>query len=99
MVTRGDITRAEARRHPNKNLITRTLGTKYFEQPDTFKLKIEQGDYALLCSDGLTDVIFESEILFELQHSKSVRDSCEKLIEMALTRGAPDNVTAVIFRK
>ena len=99
MITRGDITRAEARRHPNKNLITRALGTKHFEQPDTFKIKIEPGDYALLCSDGLSNVVFESEILFELQHSKSVRESCEKLIEMALTRGAPDNVTAVIFKK
>jgi len=99
MIMRGDLTRAEARRHPNKHLITRALGTNIDEEPDVFFLKLKRGDYILLCSDGLSNVVLDSEILFELQRGGSAKDSCENLVEMALSRGAPDNVTAVIFRK
>jgi len=99
MVLRGDLTRSEARWHPNKNLITRALGTSIDEEPDVFFLNLNQGEYILLCSDGLSNVVLDSEILFELQRSGTVRECCEKLVEMALSRGAPDNVTAVIFKK
>ena len=99
MVSRGDLTRAEARRHPNKHLITRALGTSVDEEPDVFFLSLNPGEYILLCSDGLTNVVLDSEILYELQKSSTVRACCEKLVEMALSRGAPDNVTAVLFRK
>lgn len=99
MIARGDLTRAEAHRHPKKNLITRALGTSSHEAPDIFTLKLEQGEHLLLCSDGLTNVVFESEILFVLQQTDSVRECCYMLLDMALERGAPDNVTAVIFRK
>jgi len=99
MITRGDITRAEARRHPNKHLITRALGTSREEIPDVFSLNLSSGDHILLCSDGLSNIVMESEVLFELQRGAGVRESCENLIGMALSRGAPDNVTAVVFRK
>ncbi|MCL2152927.1 MAG: Stp1/IreP family PP2C-type Ser/Thr phosphatase [Oscillospiraceae bacterium] len=99
MIMRGDLTRAEARRHPNKHLITRALGTSSEESPDVFFTSLDQDDYMLLCSDGLSNVVFDNEILYELQRGASIRESCEGLVEMALSRGAPDNVTAVLFRK
>ena len=99
MIEKGDLSRTEARRHPNKHLITRALGTNKVEKPDVFFLKMESGEHILLCSDGLSNLVFDSEILFELQRGAAVRECCERLIEMALSRGAPDNVTAVIFRK
>jgi len=99
MISRGDLTRAEAHRHPNKNLITRALGTSNDEEPDVFFLTLNPGEFILLCSDGLSNVVLDSEILFELQHGSTVRECCEKLVGMALMRGAPDNVTAVIFKK
>ena len=99
MIIKGDITRAQARRHPNKHLITRALGTSRDEKPDVFFLKMESGDHMLLCSDGLTNVVMDSEMLYELQRGLSTRECCENLIGMSLSRGAPDNVTAVIFRK
>lgn len=99
MIMRGDLTRAEAYRHPNKHLITRALGTGTDEEPDVFFLKLGHGDHILLCSDGLSNVVLDSEILFELQRGASVKESCENLVDMALVRGAPDNVTAVILRK
>ena len=99
MINRGDITRAEARKHPSKHLITRALGTSSGEKPDVFTLNLDSGDHILLCTDGLSNIVLDSEILFELQRGLSVRECCENLVEMALSRGAPDNVTAVIFRK
>ena len=99
MIARGDITRAQARMHPNKHLITRALGTIREERPDVFFLCLNVGDHILLCSDGLSNIVMDHEILFELQRGIGVRESCENLIDMALSRGAPDNVTAVIFKK
>ena len=99
MIAKGDITRAQARKHPNKHLITRALGTAEDDAPDIFFLNLFRGDYILLCSDGLSNTVMDSEMLFQLQSGVSVRDSCEKLVEIALSRGAPDNVTAVLFRK
>jgi protein phosphatase len=99
MIARGDLTRAQARKHPKKNLITRALGTSSDEEPDVFFLKLDPGDYLLLCSDGLSNVVKDREILNELKRSGSVRESCERLLETALARGAPDNVTVVLFKK
>jgi len=99
MIDRGDLTRDEAQRHPNRNLITKALGTNCAEEPDVFFLSLNVGDFILLCSDGLSNVVTDQEILSELMLGKSVQESCETLVEMALERGAPDNVTAVLFRK
>ena len=99
MIARGDLTRAEARRHPNKHLITRALGPCSDEAPDIFYPDLEDGDHILLCTDGLSNIVLDSEILFELQRGVSVRETCERLVGMALSRGAPDNVTAAILRK
>jgi len=99
MIERGEITRKEARSHPSRNLITRALGTSYYEPPDIFYLNLNCGDFMLLCSDGLSNVVKDSEIKSELKRGSSVRESCEALVDMALARGAPDNVTAVILKK
>ena len=99
MIERGEISRSEARTHPSRNLITRALGTNVYEPPDVFYLNLSSGEYILLCSDGLSNVVTDSEIMFELQSGNTVRDSCEVLVGMALARGAPDNVTTVILKK
>jgi len=99
MIERGEIARTEARSHPSRNLITRALGTGFYEPPDIFFLNLSSGDFLVLCSDGLSNVVLDSEIQVELQRGKTVRESCEVLVGMALARGAPDNVTAVIFKK
>ena len=99
MIERGEITRIEARRHPSRNLITRALGTGFYEPPDIFFLDLDIGDFILLCSDGLSNVLLDDEIQQELLRGGSVRESCEVLVNKALARGAPDNVTAVILKK
>ena len=99
MVERGEISRTEARRHPSKNLITRAIGTSIYEPPDIFFLNINIGEYILLCSDGLSNVVTDNEILSAVQSGNTVRESCEALVDLALSRGAPDNVTTVIYKK
>jgi protein phosphatase len=99
MIARGDITRAEARLHPSKHLITRALGTYSEEKPDVFTINPDNGDYILLCSDGLSNIVMDSEMLFEMQRGTGVCGICENLTELALSRGAPDNVTVVILKR
>ena len=99
MVQRGDITREESLNHPNKNLITRAVGTVDQVDCDIFKFDIEENDYMLLCSDGLTNLVTSDEILYEVTHAESIEFCCEKLLGLAISRGAPDNVTIVLFQK
>jgi protein phosphatase len=58
---------------------------------------LKQGDSILLCSDGLSNIIKDHEMLFEVRRGKSAEQICRRLVEMALERGATDNVTVVLF--
>lgn len=97
MVERGDLTPLAARRHPNRNLITRALGPDAEVSPDTFPVEWKQGDYILLCSDGLVNTVSDQEILFEVIHGGEPDDCLERLLALSKERGAPDNVTAVLL--
>ena len=99
LVMRGDITREQSVRHPSKNLITRAIGTEPDVECDIFFPKLRAGDYLLLCSDGLTNVVSDREIMDEVIRGGAPDNCCERLVETVLRRGAPDNVTIVLFRK
>ena len=96
MVDRGEITPEQAKVNPSKNLITRAVGTEPSVICDIFPLKLEKGDYLLLCSDGLTNLLDDQEILFEVVHGGQSDDCCVRLLEIAKKRGAPDNVTCIL---
>lgn len=98
MVARGQISEEEARIHPNKNLITRAVGTESEVECDCFYLTMDEGEYLLLCSDGLSNMVSKSELLYEITHSEQGLKCCENLIDIAKQRGAPDNVTVVLLR-
>ena len=98
MVLRGEITMEQARFHPSRNLITRALGTTHDERADIFELKLREGDLLILCSDGLSNLMSGDEILRETQRGGTAMELCERLVETALERGAPDNVTVVIVK-
>lgn len=97
MVRRGDLTPEEAKSHPSKNLITRAVGTGPQVEADVFRIKAEKGDCILLCSDGLSNLMADEEMLFEVVHGAKLDDCCQRLLEIAKDRGAPDNVTAVLI--
>ena len=98
LVERGELTRDQARCHPHKNLITRALGAEPVLMADCVRQPLSPGDYLLLCSDGLSNVVDEQEMLYEVIHGGEAETCCQRLLEVALDRGAPDNVTVVLIR-
>ena len=98
MVCRGELTPEEARRFPGKNYITRAIGTEPTVKCDIFHLDLKRGDELLICSDGLTNLVHDQEILFEVVHGMDQDQCCRRLLEIAKKRGAPDNVTSILVR-
>lgn len=96
LVDMGEITREQAKHHPRKNLITRAIGTEKRVTPDVFEPGADRGEFILLCTDGLTNVVDDSEIL-DIVRCGAVEEACDRLIDAALTRGAPDNVTVALI--
>ena len=96
MVARGELTPEKAKHYPGKNLITRAIGTEPVVECDIYHRKAERGDSFLLCSDGLSNLLDEQEILFEVAHGPDREQCCEHLLDIAKKRGAPDNVTCVL---
>lgn len=99
MVERGDITAEEARRHPNRNLITRALGPDVVAECDGYTCSLKEGEYLLLCTDGLIDTVTDQEMLFEVIHGDNVATCLNRLLDISKSRGASDNVTAVLMQK
>ena len=99
MVERGDITAEEARRHPNRNLITRAIGPDALIECDGYICPMKPGEYLLLCTDGLVDTVTDQEMLYEVIHGSKMDDCLKRLLKISKGRGAKDNVTAVLMRK
>lgn len=98
MVARGELTPERAKNYPGKNLITRAIGTEPVVLCDIFHRKLERGDCLLLCSDGLSNMIDEQEILFEVAHGLDKKQCCKRLLDIVKKRGAPDNVTSILVQ-
>ena len=98
MLENGDITEEEARRHPNRNLITRALGTEREVLCDVFQLSLSKDDSLLLCSDGLVNTVSDQEMLYEVIHGEPRNTCLDRLMEIAIDRGAPDNVTMILMQ-
>lgn len=96
MVDRGELTAEQARNYPGKNFITRAVGTESTTQCDVFHRRMERGESLLLCSDGLSNLLDEQEILFEVIHGQDKQQCCQTLLDIAKKRGAPDNVTCFL---
>lgn len=96
MVDRGDLTLEAAKSYPGKNLITRAIGTEPMVMCDIYHREVEKGDYLLLCTDGLSNVMDDQEILFEVVHGVNKQHCCQRLLAIAKNRGAPDNVTSIL---
>ncbi len=98
MLYRGDITKDEAKHHPNKNLITRAIGTSGSVETDTFYVSLKEGDRILLCSDGLSNMVDDEDLSREILKTDDMAECCDVLIKAAIAAGAHDNVTAALIR-
>ena len=97
LVTEGQITAEEATNHPNQNLLLRALGAEKQSTPDVNLHKLEAQDIVLLCTDGLTKMVREDEILSILLARNAPSEACRRLIERANFEGGKDNTTVVLI--
>ena len=63
---------------------------------DIYHQSLNRGDYLLLCTDGLSNLMDDQEILFEVVHGVNKQHCCKRLLNIAVSRGAPDNVTSIL---
>lgn len=96
LVKRGQISSEEAKHHPQKNIITRTLGVSAKANLDEKILELEDGDLLLLCSDGLTNMVEDEQIAKVLQTQTKLQEKCRLLIKLANEAGGNDNITLLI---
>ena len=98
MIQRGELTPERAKNYPGKNLITRAIGTESMVQCDVFHRRLNPEQYFLLCTDGLSNLLDEQELLFEVIHGADKESACQRLLDIAKNRGAPDNVTCILVQ-
>jgi serine/threonine protein phosphatase PrpC len=99
LVDSGVLTREQAATHRLRNVLTNALGGGIpLTDVEVHRVRLAAGDIVLLCSDGLYDVAKDAEIATILAGAGSAEAACRALVDLALERGAPDNVTAVVSR-
>jgi len=96
LIDSGQISETEAQFHPHRNVITRSLGHQPIIQVDAWEFDLILGDRYLLCSDGLTNEISDTEIAEILSTKPDPQDAADQLIQSALSNQGLDNVTAIV---
>lgn len=96
-VKAGLITPEEAKESRLKNIITRSIGFEEDVLVDVTGLVVEPGDLFLLCSDGLSNLVEDYELLEKLQQD-SLEEACQSLVDLANARGGDDNITVVVVK-
>jgi PPM family protein phosphatase len=98
-VRAGALSTQEARRHPARNILTRAVGSQEEVQPDLLDQDLKPGDLLLLCSDGLTTMVEDDDILKTLMaHKDDPQAGCKALVDLANEHGGDDNVTVILAR-
>jgi serine/threonine protein phosphatase PrpC len=98
-VQAGMLTEAEAEKHPLRNVITRALGGALSVNPDASEIDSKPGDVYLLCSDGLTGMVPEEEILTLVSaNADDLEKACGELVDIANEHGGLDNVTVILVK-
>jgi PPM family protein phosphatase len=99
LVKSGKLSEEEAHIHPQRSVITRAVGTDPDVDVDSFTIEAEEGDVFLLCSDGLTDMVEDVDILEIVDRDRADLDKVVRsLVQFANKEGGEDNITAVAFR-
>ncbi len=98
LVQNGTLTREEAENHPQKNIITRALGCFDEIVVDTYVCEIKNGDYFVLCTDGLTNMLSENEIKDIVLSADSPETACDVLVRKANENGGEDNITVIVIK-
>lgn len=97
MIRLRQITREEARSHPDKNVITRAVGMKDLARPDLYDVGLLPGDICLLCSDGLSNMVPDRQIFEIVKESASLEEAAMKLRDAANDNGGSDNISVILI--
>lgn len=96
MVQEGRLRREEAQQHPQRNIITRSLGVEPQVEVDSIDIGIDDGDRLMLCSDGLTSMVEDEKIAEILRSSAEAQEAADRLVDAANAAGGEDNITVVV---
>ena len=96
MVRLGGINAEDAKNHPDKNLITRAVGVREKVEMDFFEYRLKKNDMILMCTDGLSNMVEDEEILRIVKSSRDVVEATEKLVERANENGGNDNIGVIL---
>ncbi len=96
MVRRGGLKRADARNHPDKNIITRAVGTEDVVKVDFFVVQLEQDDEILMCTDGLTNMLDDTRIRMILDGARDIVEKAQELVRAANEQGGRDNISVIL---
>ena len=99
LIRSGELNREEAKDNPIKNVITRAVGVEKHIIPDFFEVSLHRQEYILLCSDGLTNMVDEDEIMEIIEEEKEAKQIVEKLVERANFYGGRDNISAIVVKQ
>lgn len=98
LIKKGEITKEEAKNHPQKNMITRAVGTDSNIEIDISETKYKKGEIMLLCTDGLFNMVDDNEVKNIIKDSDSLLDAAESLIDKAKQNGGLDNISVIIIK-
>ncbi|MBV4418733.1 Stp1/IreP family PP2C-type Ser/Thr phosphatase [Clostridium tyrobutyricum] len=97
LIDEGSITEEEAAVHPNKNIITRALGTNASVEVDTFNVNLDDINRVLICTDGLSNEVSVNEMYEIIMKNSNNKDACKQLIDLSKLRGGRDNISVIVF--
>lgn len=95
LIDEGSITEEQARKHPNKNIITRALGTNESLEVDIITMDTTGVEKVILCTDGLSNEVTDAEMLHIIKNNPE--NPCEQLVDLCKSKGGRDNVSVIVF--
>ena len=98
MVRLGEINAADARIHPDKNIITRAIGASATVEADFFEVDLEKDSQILMCTEGLTNMVRNEEIFRIMNGEETLEEKAEILVRTANANGGRDNITVMIIK-
>lgn len=97
MLKSGNLTEEEIFNHPNKNIITRAIGTQQYVEVDSFEIEIKKDDIIIMCSDGLNSMLKDNEILEITLKGNTLDEIAQFLLKSANQKGGLDNISIIVI--
>ena len=98
LVSEGRITETEAENHPQKNIITRAVGTDNDIEVDIIEIQVSTGDIIFICSDGLTNMVKKDKLFEIFTNTEDIQIACDECVRSAKANGGYDNITVIGIR-